>query len=156
MDDKYLIYLDRLRKGEKEDLTGKIPATVFEIEESELICKDPIEVTGEAYISDEHLILHFSASTKVTMPCSICNHMIEQNIEIKNAYQTIELTEIDGATFSSEQLIRDTLLLELPHFVECNNGNCKERPLIEPYLHKPEEEKGDDIHYPFSGLDNIS
>lgn len=155
MKDKYLIYLDRLKRGEKEDLTGTISAEVFEIEENDLLCKDPIEVKGEAYISDDHLILHFSAYTRVTMPCSICNAMIEQAIQVKNAYQTIELSEINGTTFPSEQTIRDTLLLELPHFVECNNGNCSERPLIEPYLHNPEEEKGEDIHYPFSGLDNI-
>jgi uncharacterized metal-binding protein YceD (DUF177 family) len=155
MDDKFLLYIDRLKKGEKENLNLFLPPDIFEVVEDELSFQDPVEMHGEAYVSEPHLIIHFSAQTKVCMPCSVCNEKTKENLIVKNAYHTFDLQELTDATLSFIDIVRESLLLELPQFIECQNGHCPNRPLIEPYLHNPEDEKKDDIHYPFSGLDNL-
>lgn len=152
---EYLLYLDRLKQQEKEDLSSSYPCSLMDIEEKELVFNKPIEVKGEAYVSGDHLIIHFSAHTSLEMPCAICNQMTTYNLSISDSYQTIELIEIKSGELSFAEVLRETILLELPSYVECHNGNCPSRPLIEPYLHKEKSEKDEDIHYPFSGLDNL-
>ena len=93
-----------------------------------------VVVNGEAYLTNEHLILHLNAVTCATMPCAICNALIETELKIDHFYHAEPLEEIRCAVFDYSVALREALLLELPRTVECNGGNCPDRTIISPYM----------------------
>ena len=155
MEDRFILYLDRLKGGQKALLDGSYSPGFLQISEEDLLFKTPVEVRGEAYISGEHLVIHFSEKSKALMPCRICNEMTEVVLTVAAGYHTLSLPTYGQNTFSFADILREALLLELPKFVECHNGHCPQRAVIEPYLHKQEKKKDDETHYPFSELEKL-
>ena len=76
--------------------------------------------------------------------------MIETELKLDSFYHTEALKEIKGAVFDYSKALREALLLELPKFVECNQGKCSERETLAPYLRS---RKTKDTHFPFAGLE---
>lgn len=149
--DLFQIHIDRLGGERVEKIVGPFDPSFLEVNEAELQFPYPVEVKGEAYLSEDHLVLHFDASTRAKMPCSVCNEMIETMVEVKNNYYTQPLSEIKGAVFNFQDTLREALLLELPHYIECQNGNCPERATLTPFLRAKQITK-DDTYFPFSDL----
>ncbi len=156
--EKFKIYIDRLKNGHVEKFKETVEPGFLEINESELSFPDSVQVSGEAYLADDHLVAHLSICTSARLPCSICNKPVHIPISIQNAYSTISLEEVRSAIYDLTNEIRETTLLQIPLFAECNNGKCPDRDQIKKFLHeKPNAEHNPGqfpvVHFPFADLD---
>ena len=156
--EKFKIYIDRLKNGHVEKFNETAPPTLLNIEEDELAFHEDIQVNGEAYLADDHLVAHFSIETSAFLPCSICNEPVRLPIVIKDAYSTLPLTEVHSAICDLTDEIRETILLQVPLFAECNEGKCPEREEIKKFFNpnsQSKEEEGNpphQVHFPFADL----
>lgn len=148
----FQIWVDRLKQQGRTSFEGRLPPTFLEIEEEELTFLDPVEVKGEAYLADEELILCFDAKAVALMPCAICNGKTKFEIVLKQVYHAESLSEVKGAVFDCSQMVREAILIELPHYVECSGGKCPERVKIAPYLTSSKKQE-ETTYYPFKNLD---
>ncbi len=154
MDDYFNIYADRLRGGKVENLDRSFTPDFLKIEENEVQFPEPVNVTGQAYIANDDLVLHLDIATAVMIPCSICNEPIRVPLATKGLYQLIPLDEIRGGVYKMQELLRESVIIEVPLFAECNNGNCPHRGEIDKYLHQ-NTDKSDDAeegYQPFKDL----
>ena len=142
------ILIDRLKSGQTERIDEHLNAEFLGPDEAELKFGSVVDVKGEAYLTDDHLIIHLKAATKFTMPCSICNQMTETDLKIDHFYQAVPIEEIPSAVFNYQDLLRESLLIELPGTIECNAGKCPEREIIETYMGSKEK-----TNLPFADLD---
>lgn len=149
MKDQLKIYIDRLRDEKCEQISLLLPSEFMEISDRELIFSSPIEIEGEAYTADDFLILRLKAKTTFSLPCSICNEMITLPLELNNFYHTESLETIKGALFDFGEILRDTLLLDIPAFAECQS-ECPERKSVNKFFKK--EEPLSQEHFPFESL----
>ena len=120
------IYVQRLRDGQPDPLEEDIPPEVMEIEERELRFEDPIEVRGQCYLADDHLVVEMDLSSRAQMPCAICNEDVAIPLNVEGVRSLIDLDEIKTGVFDASELIREELLLVLPLRIECND-RCPER-----------------------------
>jgi uncharacterized metal-binding protein YceD (DUF177 family) len=149
------VYVDRLRGGHTMNIDETLPPEFMELEDEELSFEEPVHVRGEAYLADEHLVVHLNIDTKAILPCSICNDEVCLPLAIKNIYFTEPLADIKTAIFDVAEQVRETVLLQTPLFTECHDGKCPERENIKKFL-KPEDKPsnpGDVTHFPFADLD---
>lgn len=149
------IYVDRLKNGQEHKIQETSSPDFLELDEEDLVFDDPVTLQGEVYTADDHLVIHLNIETSAHLPCSICNDAVHTPISIKGLYLTHPLSEIPGAIFDLTEEVRESILLQTPLFIECNNGKCPERENIKKFL-KPEQnipEVGPDTHFPFADLD---
>lgn len=151
MQDSFTIQIDRLKEGAIQKIDTRILADFFEINEPDLHFNDIVNVSGEAYVTDEDLILHLNAATVAQMSCSVCNRPVSMKLSVKGYYYTEPLTEIRDPMFDLRSIIREALLLELPKAAECNN-NCPERATILPFLRKEASPEASTHYFPFNDL----
>lgn len=145
-----VIYVDRLKEGKKEFFTEEI-TTEF-LEDKNLFEKS-LSLSGETYVSGDHLILRLKAKTVAKIPCSICNELVTVPIEIDVSHA--EPLEEIRSIFDFGPLLREDIFLQLPKFAECQN-NCPERKNIQNFLKAssskaPTESQGGS-QFPFAGL----
>ncbi len=152
------IYIDRLKDNQTQKIHDTFSPEFLEIEEEDLVFDDPVQLNGEVYIANEHLILHLNIETYAYLPCSICNEAVHTPVVIKNLYLTRPLSEINGAIFDLGDEIRESILLQTPLFIECNQGHCPERENIKKFLSPGQNisQKKDNVHFPFADLDKSS
>ncbi len=154
MDDQFKIYIERLREGHEEKIHETLSPDFLEIQESDLTFKKPVELRGVAYLADHELILHWDIETEAIIPCAICNQAVPISIHIKNFYYSEPLAEIKSGIYNFKDLLRETILLEVPSFIECEKGNCPKRKEYAKYLKAPSDpsdQEGD--YHPFADLD---
>lgn len=132
------IFIDRLRRGEVEEIQLTLPPSFLGVEEENFRYLEDLKVKGEAYLADEMLIFSLAIRCEAEMPCSICNEWARFNIEVANFYHAVPTSEIKGAVFQYGDLVRESLLLETPHFVECHEGKCPRRKDVAKYLQEDE------------------
>jgi hypothetical protein len=149
--DGFKIWIDRLSDGQIQKIKSLFPPAFLDVDEKELKFPFPVEVSGEAYLADMHLLLRLKASTRAVMPCIICNKMIETELKIVDFYHTEPLSDIRDAIFDFSDVLREALLSELPKYVECCSGNCPQREAIAPFLRKRSGAQPD-VHFPFGNL----
>ena len=152
MIDAFKVYIDRLKNGEVQRIEGSFAPSFLEVEEAELRFEKPVVVRGEAYVADEHLVIHLKASTFAKMPCAICNEMFDHPLTVGNFYATESLTDIPSAIFDFGTPLREALLTELPHTAECTGGKCRSRESIAPYL-RSEKRVEKTTYFPFADID---
>lgn len=145
----FKILIDRLKGGQTQKIDLQEDPAFLGSNEPELKFSSKVVASGDAYLTDEHLIIHLKASTSALMPCAICNEMTPISLKVENFYHTEPIEEIKGAIFDFSEALREALLIELPRTVECNGGKCSGRALMDPYL-KNEKEK---THFPFADMD---
>ena len=141
MDELFKIYVEQLKSGTTEEISATFPCDFIEQKDEELAFDSPVVVTGQAYLADQELILHFDIHTSIEMPCSICNEPVRRPIEITNFYHAEELEKIKTGIFCYNEIVRDALLLEAPHFIECCNGKCPARKEYDRFFHQPAAEE---------------
>jgi uncharacterized metal-binding protein YceD (DUF177 family) len=95
-----------------------------------------VHVVGESSVEDDLLVITFEASTSTYIPCSICNTPTPIDLKTELVHHTIPLTEIKGQIFDISELVREEIILIIPQFIECHDGNCPVRPLIAAYTPK--------------------
>jgi uncharacterized metal-binding protein YceD (DUF177 family) len=157
MTDEFKIYIERLKGGPKKSevqkIEGAFSSQFLDLEEPELQFLAPVKVKGEAYLTEDHLVIHLSASTCATMPCAICNEMAEAPLKVDHFYHTEPLVEIPSGIYDFRIPLREALLIELPRTIECNRGQCPSRENLAPFMRK--EKSGEEINFPFSNLENL-
>ncbi len=141
------IYIDRLSDGQEEVFEGTISSSFLGNDPK---FQDTLSLAGKAYVTGDHLILKFQASTAAWLPCSICNEQTLVPVNLINFYHAESTKEIPSV-FDFSKLLREDLLLQLPQFTECN-GKCPERKNIEKFLKEPSLNASGNAQFPFSGL----
>ncbi|HSX25634.1 MAG TPA: hypothetical protein VLE89_01335 [Chlamydiales bacterium] len=150
--EEFKILIDRLKEGQVQKIVGIFDPAFLEVDEPELQFRSPVSVKGEVYLTDADLILRLKANTVAKMPCAICNQMYETEIKIENFYHAEPIAEIPSHIFDFSEPLREALLIELPKYVECNQGKCPERATMTPYL-RPETRQDKTTYFPFSDMD---
>jgi uncharacterized metal-binding protein YceD (DUF177 family) len=150
MEEQFKVYVERLRHGKMEEFDFSIAPDFLEIKEEELVFKDPVSVNGEAYLAENELVINVHVKTNFWMNCQICNEPTQNEIEA-DVYNVLPPEEFTTGIYDMAPLIREELLLMLPQFVECHDGQCPSRKDFAPFLKKEEEEE-DEGYQPFKDL----
>lgn len=149
------IYIDRLKQGQKVKIEETVPSDFLEVHEKELSFPSKVTISGEAYLTSDHVMIHLDIETTTLLPCSICNEPVLFPLAILSHYIAKPLEEIKGAIFNLSEEIRETILLQIPPFTECHNGRCPERKEMEKFLKSPSPTTDPTLnvaHFPFSNL----
>lgn len=151
MDDIFKIYIEQLRDGHELEMNEIIPPDFLEVNEADLSFKKDVKLEGSAYIAEHELILHWNIHAEALIPCSICNEKVLIDIEILNFYYSEPVENIKSGIFNYKDVLRETILLEVPPFAE-HEGNCPKRKEIAQYL-KDNEDSEEEGYKPFADLD---
>ncbi|GAB4186433.1 MAG: hypothetical protein Tsb0015_04210 [Simkaniaceae bacterium] len=154
MSDIFKIYIDRLTKERMEKIAFSSDCSFLDIHEAELQFADPIDVKGEAYLTKEHLIIHLKIHTAASLLCKICNGPACKEIILDNFYHAEPLENIKRGIYDYSVKLREAVLLEVPAFLECNNGNCPQRTELKEYFteNTMQASKKESRHFPFKNL----
>lgn len=155
MDDIFKIYIDQLRDGRESQINEQLNSDFLGIDEPNLTFQNHVKIEGSAYLADDELLFHWNIWTEALIPCSICSQPVPVEIKILNFYTSIPLSDIKGAVFNFKELLRETILLEVPTFAECNQGHCPKRKEFAKYLKETSSKlaKEEDGHRPFANLE---
>ncbi len=155
MEEEFKIYVDQLREGQEKAISESYDPQFLDLHESDLDFKKNIELKGVAYTAEDELILHWNIRAEALVACSICNEKVPVDIVIDNFYHSEPTGEIKGAVFNFKDLLRETILLEVPTFVECNEGQCPKRKEVDKYLKRSSDNKSieDEGYQPFADLE---
>lgn len=151
MTDSLMIHTDRLRDGAVQKIDMIISPEFIGADEPDLHFCDAVQISGEAYLTDEDLVLHLSASTIARMSCCICTRPVPVLLSIKGHYHAEPLASIKGTVFDIRAPLRESLLIELPKVAECK-GNCPERAALAPFLRKTDAPDISSHYFPFNDL----
>lgn len=149
MKNTLLIYIDRLEEGKEHIIEDSLDPSFMELNEKELQFKKNIIFNAKAYVANDYLVIQGKVKAYPILPCLVCNEPTESPIEIDHFYHTEKLSDIKGARFDYLELLRELILINIPHFIECSKGNCPERKNISQFLKKQEKT---DATYPFNSL----
>lgn len=154
MEDEFKIHVDRLKHGEMEKIRETVSPEFLEQDDAELAFVSEIAFAGEAYLAEQELVIHLDIETKAKLPCSICNEPTETTLILKGLYHVVPLQEIKTGVYNLKEFLRETIILEAPHFVECHDGHCPKRKDLKRYLKAPgsTKEQEDGSYHPFSEL----
>ncbi len=155
MKENLKVYIDRMRDGETEEVDETLEPSFMDIHEKEMRFEDPVTLEGEAYVTDDWLIVRLSIQTKVHLICSVCNEPFEFEIDIQNMVHDEPLENIRDASFDLLPLVRESVLLAVPFYPQCGIDVCSKRHEIEPFLKKDgssDEEPEEHGHNPFKDL----
>lgn len=142
------ISMDRLKGGVSQKIDLLVSSSFLGADEPELKFEKKTSLKGEAYLTDDHLIIHLAVKTEAMMPCAVCNEMTAVELKVDDFYHAEPVGQIKGPQFDYSEALREALLLELPKIAECQ-GKCPNRGTIEPYI-RPK----DRTYFPFAGMDD--
>jgi uncharacterized metal-binding protein YceD (DUF177 family) len=128
------IFIDRLREQGRQEVTCSLPGEWMGVHEASLLFQDPVQLEGEAYLADDYVVLHCNAATIAQIPCSICNEWVAQSIEVLALTQAEPIADAVKGAIDFGPTVRDALLLEVPHFLECHGGHCPQRQQLQLLL----------------------
>lgn len=156
MSDRCLLLIEHLKEGKSSSFEENFDPKTLSLDDKELSFKPPIHVKGVGYLAEDHIVIHVDVEGSAYLPCSVCNKPVNIPVILKNAYITKPLSDLSGGKLDFTEDLRETILLEVPSFAECNEGNCPDRAYIEKYLKHtaitPTQQK-EDVYYPFNGID---
>lgn len=155
MDDIFKIYIEQLRDGHEEKIHEKLDPSFLNIQEPDLAFDKPVELEGVAYLAEDELLFRWNIRTEALVPCSICNEWVRVPILIQDFYYSESINQIKSGIYNFKDLLRETVLLEVPGFIECNEGNCSKRQDYRKYLKEPSNQLSDseEGYHPFADLD---
>lgn len=138
-----------LLKVEKElKFDEKLSFDFLDIHEKELIMNSDVCVKGSFYLADNFLVIKLFAKTQYQKPCIICNDFITLDL-CDDFYHSVPMEEIKGGVYDFKEELRNSLLLKIPQFAECNEGNCPQRKNLEKYINVNENSEE---YFPFKTL----
>jgi uncharacterized metal-binding protein YceD (DUF177 family) len=157
MEKRFKIFTDRLKDGHAETIQEETPSDFLDIHEKELSFPEPVRISGQAYLAENHLVIQLHIETSAELPCSICNSPTKVPIIVDDFYNTEAIEDLRSPIFDYTESLREAILLQLPSFVECSGGNCPERENIKKYLKQPKSQEKEKpsprVHFPFANLD---
>ena len=131
----FTIYVDRLSEGRIETFQEKVDPAFLDVKDGNLFFEEPVLFEGTAYLAETHLVLNMDVSTRYRTFCKICNDLISLPFVLKGLYITEELANIPSKLFDLEETLRDSILLEIPMYNECEGG-CLMRKELNSYFKK--------------------
>lgn len=142
--------LDPLLGGHVEKINTQLKGEIFDLlPDDDLHVEGPIAVTGEAYVTDEFLILALEAKGIFSVLCGFCNERFTLEVAIQKKSHEVPLEEIPHKLFDLGEFVREELLLEIPHYPLCGKTRCLKRKEIEQFLKK---QPSKDEYCPFENL----
>lgn len=154
MDDAFKIYVEQLRNGHEEKIHEKFDPETVGLQDQDLTFDKTVELEGVAYLAENELVLHWNIKTEVLIPCSICNEPVPVPINVHHFYYSEPLEDIKSGIYNFKNLLRETILLEVPLLAECNQGNCPKRTEYKKFFKKASNQASDEEGYhPFADLD---
>ncbi len=63
------IYIDRLKGSQTQKINETLPPDFLGIDEEDLLFDQPVQLKGETYVANEHLIIHLNIETTARLPC---------------------------------------------------------------------------------------
>ena len=157
MEEVFKIYVEQLRNGHVEQLDETVSTEFLNLGDDEVRFDEQLHLSGEVYLAENELVIHLHVTVNVYIPCSICNTPVKILMDLNNLYLAVEPEDYKTGIFLFNELLRESILLEIPLFAECNEGECPKRKEISDYLSKPEnatDALGQDHGYrPFADLD---
>ncbi len=152
IDERFRIYIDRLKDQHTEVLELSLPPDFLEINEADLRFNQPVSVKGKAYLAYQDLIVDLNIRAVAEIPCAICNEPTEIPIELDHLMLVEALSEIPTGVFDIRSSLREAILLEVPLTAECAGG-CPKRPEVEKFLKNESADQSEEGEYhPFEGL----
>jgi DUF177 domain-containing protein len=148
-----IIFFARLDDGREQKIDEIIDPSFLEIDEPELKFKKNIIARGRAYLANDYLIIQAKLEVYATLPCSICNELIEEKLNVEDFYHAEKISDIPSLQFDYSELLREMILIQIPQFVECSGGNCPERAALSSYL--KQKAPAANTHFPFTNLKKI-
>ena len=155
-DDGFRIFVEQLREGHTEEIAEVFAPEFLDVQEKELVLDQPVKVNGQVYLADEMLVLHLDIATQAMLPCSVCNEPVSLDLSVKGFYHAVPLSEIKGGIYDLREILRETILLEVPLLAECRQGNCPKRKAMKKFLKKegsPGSGDEGEGYRPFANLD---
>ncbi len=154
MESPLKIFTEQLRDGKREEIEHALPPDFLAIQEPDLTFHSPIHLKGEAYATDDYLVLQLSAHTEVQMPCSICNEMTFITLKTEEIYHTIFFCDLTSTTFDFTDIVREEIVILIPQFVECQQGACPDRTQISKFMKNKavSTPSSAENHFPFADL----
>ena len=155
MKENLKVYIERLQGSKTQKIDEILNASEISLQDDGLKFKDPIHVEGDAYVTDEWLIVQLHIHTQVIIPCALCNEAMTLELSCANFIEEIPLDEIRGQVYDLAALIREAILLEIPFYPQCGGTSCLNRDKIEKYLSKESKSKKgkkEETHNPFRDL----
>ena len=152
MNEFFKIFVEQLRDGHSEKISENVSPEFLHVNETDLVFQKDVAIKGEAYLADESLVLHLNVATEAILPCSICNEKTAVKVKIDNFYHAEPLSEIKSGIYNFSDALRTEILVEVPPYVECHNGNCPKRIEFEKYMKKSEDGDSQDGYRPFAEL----
>lgn len=143
------IYIDRLRDDEIEEIAEEVEPSHFSMDDKDLKFVDMVTIIGRAYMVKSHLILDLKIKAKAEMPCSTCNGKAVMNLQIDDFSHTEDLENIKSAIYDFSDDVRSAILIRIPQFCECQDGECPQRKEVNKYL----KSSSDETYTPFAGLE---
>lgn len=155
MEDAFKIFIEQLRDGREKKISEILSPDFLDIREESLLFRDPVQLSGVAYLAENELVLNLTLSTQAFIACSMCNELTPLTIHIENCYHSESLKEISGGIYSLKDFVRETILLGVPPFIECHEGHCPQRRELAKYLLRPSTEFSNeaDGYHPFANLE---
>lgn len=135
MEEGLRIYVDRLRTQGVERIEESLAPDFLEVQEADLSFIEPVQLSGEAYLAQDELVVKVFATVTAQMVCAICNQPVALPLQAEVLHME-PLVELKNGIFNMGPIVREALLLELPLVAECNQGQCPDRAEIEQYLRK--------------------
>lgn len=133
MFDVLKIYVDRLMNGQTELVQGRVKPGFLHIEDDAISFENDVSLNGRAYVAENHVILQLDIETNYETHCKICNEKLTMPVALKGIYITEDLNNIKGKIFDYSEVLRETIILEIPFYSECK-GNCPSREELKKYL----------------------
>jgi len=133
MEDLFKIPIDRLKDGVTETISEMVPPDFLTVDDANLLFKDPVELKGQAYLAQDHLILTLDAKSNYIAICKICNEQSSFPLDLESLYITEDIQNIPSKVYNFKENLRSAILLEIPMYHECN-GNCSKREELKQYL----------------------
>ncbi len=129
--------------GDGKQVTGTLPASFFELPETDSAkAESPLKYDLLLLRDGKDIIVTGSLSAAFSLECGRCVERFPYLVEIPD-YQSEVLIEKD-TTMDLTDLVREDILLALPNFPRCEDGNVEPRDCPAEGRFDPVEKSADD------------
>jgi uncharacterized metal-binding protein YceD (DUF177 family) len=153
MSDALLTYLQDLEGGETLSVDASVAGSCLAADDAELSFPEQVKVTGQVYLAGDTVVACLSAATRACLPCRMCNGPAWVDLRLANTYHSWDRGVFKNGKVDCLEPVREELLLQVPQFAECHNGQCPERCASAAYFAKESTcMDGVEGYQPFSDL----
>lgn len=106
---------------------GTLPASFFQLDEKDLVkAESPVTYDLTFLRDDKDIIVTGSLNAAFSLECGRCLERFQMQVDLPE-YQAEVPIEKETTTMDLTELIREDILLTLPNFPRCEDGNVEPR-----------------------------